>query len=181
MSDFPGKNIFFCILALFLFSQMAQADEQPWLKGSVNMQGAIFDAACAIATESREQIIDMHTLPTAEIIQRGQGGTHPFAIKLINCVLIQHDREPPNGNYFRMAFDGEADGELFRIQGSAKGIALQILDEKGNVAIPGIPFSYGETSSNAMQLKYNLRLVSNSTPLHAGEYSSALRFKLDYY
>lgn len=46
---------------------------------------AINDAACAIATASREQIIYMDVIPISDIARDGQGKNVPFSIKLVVC------------------------------------------------------------------------------------------------
>ncbi|RJF55529.1 type 1 fimbrial protein [Serratia inhibens] len=181
MSHFPGKVMPPFILTLLLSISSAQAARQTQGWGRVNMQGTIIDTACAITAGSREQVIDMETVPIADIIRDGQGITKPFSIELINCVLTRSNNKLPDWRHFQVTFDGEADGELFGVQGKAKGIALQIADGQGNIATPGKPLPLGDISLRAMQLNYALRLVSNNQSLRAGAYSSAVRFKLDYY
>ncbi|BEO22614.1 fimbrial protein [Serratia nevei] len=181
MRHLSGKLMIFCMLASSLLGTAANAAIDPQIRGRVNMQGAIFDAACAIATQSREQIIDIDIVPTAEIIRGGEGSARPFSIELINCVITKTDNSQTGLKNFQMIFDGDADGQLFRVQGEARGIALQIYDHKGNIATPGAPLPYGDILASAMQLNYSLRVVSNNRPLQAGAYSSAVRFKLNYY
>ncbi|AGP46494.1 fimbrial protein [Serratia plymuthica] len=181
MNHFSGKVTAPCLLTLLLFVSSAEATQQTQGWGRVNMQGAIIDTACAIAAGSREQIIDMETVPVADIIRDGQGVTKPFSIELINCVLTRPNNKLPDWKHFQVTFDGETDGELFGVRGDAKGIALQIADGQGNIATPGKPLPLGDISLGVMQLNYAMRLVSNSQSLRVGAYSSAVRFKLDYY
>lgn len=181
MNPFSNKLVVPCILTLLLFSNAAQAVHQPQGWGRVNMQGAIMDAACAISAGSREQIVDMDIVPFADIIRDGKGVSHAFSIELINCILSRPNNKLPDWRNFQVTFDGEADGALFGVQGEAKGIALQITDEKGNIATPGTPLPLGDVSLGTMKLNYALRLVSNNQSLRAGAYSTAVRFKLDYY
>ncbi|QDI20300.1 type 1 fimbrial protein [Serratia marcescens] len=181
MNDFSWKVIFPCILTVLLQGHNAMAAPQHQGIGRVNMQGAIIDAACAIATESQEQIIDMDVVPIADIIRDGQGTERLFSIELINCVLTYPNNGLPGWKHFQVTFDGESDGKLFGVRGEAKGVALKIFDVRGNAATPGGPLPLGEISPGAMRLNYSMRLVSNSKPLHAGTYSSAVRFKLNYF
>ncbi|MEE4412055.1 MULTISPECIES: fimbrial protein [unclassified Serratia (in: enterobacteria)] len=159
-------------------SQVANAS-QGW--GRVNMEGAIIDTACAIAAGSRDQTIDMDTVPVSQIIRDGQGLTRPFTVELINCVLERPDNKLPDWKHFRVTFDGDADGKLFGVQGEAKGVALQIADSLGNVAIPGGPLPVGDITPGRMLINYSMKLVSNNQPLRAGNYFSTVRFKMDYY
>ncbi|RJF53869.1 type 1 fimbrial protein [Serratia inhibens] len=170
-----------CILIGTLIPQQTPAATQAQGWGRVNMQGAIIDTACAISAGSREQVIDMEIVPVADIIRDGQGITHPFSIELINCVLTRPNNKLPDWKHFQVTFDGETDGALFGVRGEAKGIALQIADGQGNIATPGKPLPLADISLGTMQLNYAMRLVSNNQSLRAGAYSSAVRFKLDYY
>lgn len=181
MNRFPLKLMLPCILAPLLFVNDAQATytSQGW--GRVNMQGAIIDTACVIAAGSREQAIDMDVTPVADIVRDGSGIVRHFSIELINCVLSRAERQLPDWSGFQVTFDGDADGELFEMHGVAKGIGLQIVDAEGNVARPGNPLPIKEILPGRMLLNYQIRLVTNKQPLRAGDYYSAIRFKMDYY
>lgn len=169
-----------CLLCvLFGFSSQAISASQGW--GRVNMQGAILDTACAIATESREQIIDMKNVPASDIARDGQGQPVPFSIELVNCVLERADKTQPDWKQFQITFDGYADGELFGITGDAAGIALRIADSAGNIARPGTPMPPLNIVSGNYRLNYSMTLISNKKPIKTGDYYSSVRFKMDYY
>ncbi|WP_447873267.1 fimbrial protein [Serratia fonticola] len=161
-----------------LFSQAVMATPiAEW--GRVNMQGAIIDTACAIAVNSREQTIDMGTVPLADIVRDGQGPRKPFSIILVDCITERFGKE--DWKQFQVTFDGESDGGLFGIHGNASGVALQIIDTNGNIAAPGKAMPLMDVIPGNSQLNYNLRLVSNSQVLKVGDYFSSIRFKLDYF
>lgn len=163
----------------FIPSGPASALSQGW--GRVNMEGSILDTACAIEAGSREQSIDMSTVPVGQIIRDGGGSVRPFTIHLINCVRTRPDPALPDWQRFQVTFDGESRNGLFQVQGTARGVALQITDAQGNIARPGQPLPAGDVSPGSMHLTYSLRLVGDKQVLRAGEYRSAIRFKLDYY
>lgn len=172
------------IVASFLFSLTSQTTRaepsiQGW--GQVNMQGAIIDTACAIAVESRDQTIDMGVVPLSDIRRDGYGKSRPVAIHLVNCVIDRTDAKLPDWKQFQVTFDGDAEGELFGVQGEASGVALKISDKAGNIATPGNPLPLRDLISTSMQLNYTLKLVSNSHTLKSGDYFSSIRFKLDYF
>ncbi|EIT7186890.1 MAG: fimbrial protein [Serratia marcescens] len=169
------------LLTALSFSPMGQASMlvQGW--GRVNMEGSILDTACAIEAGSRDQSVDMSTLPLSQIIRDGVGVKRPFTIRLINCVRARPDPTLPDWQRFRVTFDGEGHNGLFQVQGSARGVALQITDTQGNIALPGKALPAGDIIPGNMSLNYSLRLVGNQQVLRAGEYRSAVRFKLDYY
>lgn len=110
MNRFPLKLMLPCILAPLLFVNDAQATytSQGW--GRVNMQGAIIDTACAIAAGSRDQAIDMDTVPVADIIRDGRGVPRAFSIELVNCELSRAEKKGADWQYFQVTFDGNADG-----------------------------------------------------------------------
>lgn len=170
---------FIFILAHFPLQVMAAASSQGW--GRVNMQGAIIDTACAISIDSRDQTIDMEVVPLADIIRDGQGRSKPFSIELVNCTLERPDPTLPGWKQFQVTFDGDNEGELFGVRGDASGVALRITNESGNIATPGVPLRAQDIIPGAMQLNYHLRLVANQHTLKAGDYFSAIRFKLDYF
>ncbi|MGQ6473134.1 fimbrial protein [Serratia sp. IR-2025] len=170
----------FCLLlALFFISQQAMSAGQG--EGRVNMQGAIIDTACAIATESREQIIDMAIMPVSDIARDGRGRTVPFSIELINCVLERADKSLPDWKQFRITFDGNSDGDMFGVSGNAGGVALKITDVAGNIARPGEALPPVGILPGSYRLNYAMTLISNQRPLKAGDYFSSVRFKMDYY
>lgn len=149
-------------------------------RGRVNMQGTIVDTACAIAVDSRDQTIDMEVVPLSDIIRDGQGRSKPFTIHLENCVLERSDDQSAR-RQFQVTFDGNAEGNLFGVQGDASGIALKIFDSVGNQAIPGSPLPFGNIAVGDMQLNYTLKIVANNNTLKAGGYFSIICFKLDYF
>ncbi|WP_455812647.1 fimbrial protein [Pseudomonas graminis] len=169
----------FLLLNICVVASAESAPSQGF--GRVNMAGAIIEAACAIGMLSRDQTINMGTVPINQISRNGEGLTYPFTIQLVNCVLARHDKNLPDWRHFQITFDGSADADLFGVAGDAKGVALKIADSQGNIATPGVPLPRGEITPKEMQLNYSLQLVSNKQNLYAGEYSSTVKFKMDYY
>ncbi len=167
----------FCLLVLLpMQSSLAAAG---W--GRVNMQGAVIETACAIDTHSRDQTIDMSIVPLSQIIRDGKGVTRPFSIRLVNCVLDRIDKNLPKWQRFQVTFDGRVDNGLFGVDGNARGVALQLADSEGNIVSPGNPTPLLDITEGNRELNYSLRLVSNQQKLRSGEYTSSIRFKMDYY
>ncbi|MFI8416175.1 fimbrial protein [Serratia sp. NPDC078593] len=143
------------------------------------MEGSIIDTACAIAVDSREQSIDMGSIPVADIVRDGQGKNRFFSIDLIDCVLTRPGKE--GGKQFQVTFDGDSDGGLFGIHGDASGIGLQISDDLGNIVSPGKSLPSVDITPGDMRLNYSLKLVANDHTVKSGSYFSSIRFKLDYF
>lgn len=177
-----GKNLVApsLLAAIFMAHTMpAMASVIGW--GRVNMEGAIVNAACAIESASRDQTIDMKILPVEQISRDGHGLTRPFTLKLVNCGLSGDNAANSGRQHFRMIFDGNAEGKSFGIVGNARGVALRIADSIGKDIYPGVPMSIENTLTKDYRLNYSMQLVANNQVLRAGDYRSAIRFKLDYY
>ncbi|QNQ55438.1 fimbrial protein [Serratia liquefaciens] len=170
---------FFFIFSLLSITAQAAVNTQGW--GKVNMQGSIVDTACAIAVHNRDQTIDMGVIPVSDIIRDGQGRSQPFLIELVNCVLERANSKLPDWKQFQVTFEGDAEGDLFGVRGEASGVALQITDTKGDVAMPGTPLPLKDIIRDDFQLHYSLKLVANNHALKTGDYFSSIRFKLDYF
>ncbi|WP_411753386.1 fimbrial protein [Serratia sp. (in: enterobacteria)] len=150
-------------------------------RGRVVMEGNIIETACAIEMSSREQVIEMITVPASQIALDGHGIAKPFVIRLINCTLPRFDPSMPDWQAFRVTFDGIKDGALLGIDGEAQGVGLQIKDQLGNIAFPGVAMPLSGLSSGDKLLQYTINLLPNHQILRAGEYRSTVRFKMDYY
>ncbi|WP_273974755.1 MULTISPECIES: fimbrial protein [Serratia] len=166
-----------CLLSSAIAPMAMATQSAGW--GRVNMQGAIIDTPCAIAVDSREQVIDMGVLPLADIVRDGKGREHPFSIDLVDCLLQRPGLH--EWKQFQVTFDGDAEGDLFGVRGEASGVALSIRDQAGRQALPGQAMTPMNIESGDMRLDYTLRLVANHQVLKSGYYTSAIRFKLDYF
>ncbi|ELQ6221733.1 type 1 fimbrial protein [Cronobacter turicensis] len=148
--------------------------------GTVSMKGSIIDTPCAIQTNDIEQVISLNTDTTGELIHDGRGSTKPFWIHLTQCVLKPQAPHAKNWSGFQVTFDGISDGKLFRVEG-ADGVGLQIIDQNGQEAIPGVPLPGVPLTTEAQVLEYTLRVIAAPHRLRAGVYQSTIRFKVDYF
>lgn len=174
------KKISLLVLLLNM-SAVSQAWSSDMGSGRVKMAGSIIDTACAIDINSIDQTFDMGVVPTGRIIRDGQSVKKSITIKLVKCVLNKNDENLTQWKYFTVTFDGMNDDGLFTVNGDAKGIAIKILDSNGNVAKPGVPLPSEEIEEGEMSLDYSIQIVGNHKVLHAGEYNSIIKYKMDYY
>ena len=152
--------------------------------GSVTINGEILDAACSVATESRDQTINMSSQPLSEIVSENHGLARPFAIHLENCTLARYSPNALSVNdwkYFQITFDGIRKGNAFGVEGGTNGVSLEIKDKEGNVAVPGQALPSEDIMPGSMTINYTMRLVGNGEELEPGAYHSTIRYKLDYY
>ncbi|MBC3211568.1 fimbrial protein [Serratia fonticola] len=181
MYSLRGKKILWgvVLINLLLGPHLAMSANQRY--GEVTVNGRIIVSACAIDTKSVDQTITMASVPISQVIRDGQGEWHEFSIKLVNCTLEQFNPQLDEWRYFSVTFDGREDGGHFGIDGNAKGMALQISDQWGNVAAPGVPMAKNDILPGSMEFKYGLRLIGNHQVMKAGNYNTTVRFKMDYY
>lgn len=176
------------LLSLNLESTALAAPIAGW--GRVNMAGSIIDTACAIEAGSLDQTIDMGVNPMSQLVMQDAGGNrhwhgqlHTFTIRLIDCVLQRGSsniQSRTEWQHYQITFDGANDGDNFNVDGDARGVALQIRDQHGNLAHPGEPMPRGSLISDNQDLLFSLSLTSNQKTLRAGEFRSTLRFRMDY-
>ncbi|ELQ6169044.1 type 1 fimbrial protein [Cronobacter dublinensis] len=151
------------------------------MTGRVSMQGAIVSQACDIAMESRYQSIKMPD-DTVSIMKRtGEGLTKPFSIHLVNCTFDNGETESAPWRFLQVTFDGANDDGLFNVTGEAKGVALEIATKQGEQVYPGKPQPYTEISTDDIRLDYTLRLKANHEDLRPGDYSSVIKYRIDYF
>ncbi|MBC3378723.1 type 1 fimbrial protein [Serratia fonticola] len=150
-------------------------------KGRVSMEGAIVETPCAIEVGDHDQSLVMDTLPVSLLIREGRGPERQFSIRLMNCVLSRVDATVPVWQRFQVTFDGDNDHGHFGVSGEARGVALMIRDARGEMAAPGEAMPAIAITPGERQLHYTLNLVGNQQTLRAGDYRTAIRFRMDYY
>ncbi|ENR5390400.1 TPA: type 1 fimbrial protein [Providencia rettgeri] len=179
-------GIIVMVLSGMIFAPIASAQNQnsraqSQFKGTVTMGGSIIESPCAIDADSRDQSVNIITVPVSQIIHDRESPASDFSIRLINCVLTPVTPGAPNWQTFNITFDGPTDGRSFDVFGHANGLSVKISDIAGNVAIPGkampdLPIRAGETT-----LHYKVQIVPNNKRLKPGNYQTTIRFKMDYY
>ncbi|HCK00045.1 MAG TPA: pilin [Serratia grimesii] len=147
--------------------------------GKVSMGGQVFVSACTMHPDNYEQYLGLGSLSTAGMIRNGSSVLHPFSISLINCAPKSDSGDDLSG--FFVTFEGLADGSYFALQGDSQGLALEIQDERGHIAAPGVPMEPHPITLGERTLNYKLRLVGNAEFLRAGNHFALLKYKLDYY
>ncbi|EPL9568893.1 fimbrial protein [Providencia rettgeri] len=179
-------GIIVMVLSGMIFAPIVSAQNQisralKPIDGTVSMGGSIIEAPCAIDADSRDQSVNITTVPISQIIQDRESQTQDFSIRLINCVLAPITPGKPNWQFFNITFDGPTDGRNFDVFGHANGLSVKITDSNGNVAIPGKAMPDLALKPGSNTLNYNVRVVSNNKRLKPGNYQTTIRFKMDYY
>ncbi|MDQ8061172.1 fimbrial protein [Escherichia coli] len=157
-------------------------EEHVWWDGRANFKGQVIAPACTLAMEDAYQEIDMGTTPLRDLQNSFAGSEKKFRLRLRNCELAGTGKQVYTATRVRVTFDG-IPGETpdkFSLTGQAEGINLQILDNYGYPARLGKTMPPLLLKGNEDGLDYVLRIVRNGSPLKAGDYYAALRFKIDY-
>lgn len=149
------------------------------VNGVLGMSGKVVETACALHPDSYEHNIFTQDISPDRLIRNGGGDLHPFSINLINCTPKRENKN--DWTAFQITFDGSADGDYFALQGSGRGLAIEIQDERGHIATPGIPMAQHPVPAGEKTLNYNLRLVGNAELLRVGNHFALIKYKLDYY
>lgn len=148
--------------------------------GSVKINGRIFDTPCNIDPESQTKSLELGVVPL-DAVNFGTATTYPFSIQLVNCSLTSSTSKVQEPQYFQISFDGENQNNNFAVQGQARGIALEIKDSSGNSVYPGKTLPPYSITPGTMKLDYSLRVVKSHEDFRVGDFSSTIKFKLDYY
>lgn len=172
----------FTATSLFLLVSVVTA-LPVWAGSQLSMNGAIVATACDIDTTSRDQTVDMGTLPFDQIVKDSQALARPFSIRLVNCTLKHTGDNILGKQHFRVTFDGRNEDGRFGVEGAARGVALVLSDTLGNEAVPGkeLPTQTPVLQGKEMRLNYTARMVSNNQPLQTGTYSAQVRYQLEYH
>ncbi|HDI3023811.1 TPA: type 1 fimbrial protein [Cronobacter turicensis] len=151
------------------------------MNGRVNMQGSIVSKACDIAMESRYQSVEMPDESVSILRRTGEGIAQPFSIHLVDCTFNTGGADSAPWQFLQVTFDGADDNGLFQVTGEAGGVALEIASKSGEEIRPGQPLPYTEISSDDIKLDYELRLKLNKEALKPGDYSSIIKYRIDYF
>ncbi|VTR58982.1 PAP fimbrial minor pilin protein precursor [Serratia fonticola] len=123
----------------------------------------------------------MDTLPVSQLIRDGRGPEKRFCHPLGGLCAGSFRYDSPDWQRFQVTFDGDNDRGYFGVNGEARGVALMIRNARGEVASPGDAMLASTITPGELQLHYTLSLVGNQQKLQAGNYRSAIRFRMDYY
>ncbi|EOC3061665.1 fimbrial protein [Cronobacter dublinensis] len=151
------------------------------LNGRVSMQGSIVSKACDIAMESRYQSIEMPAASMNAMKRMGEGVAQPFSIHLVNCTFDDGEPRSAPWQFLQVTFDGADDDGLFQVTGAAGGVMLEIASKNGDEIHPGQPLPYTEITTDDIKLDYELRLIINRDELRPGNYSSVIKYRIDYF
>lgn len=149
--------------------------------GKVFVNGQILTPACSIHTDDiwQEILFDAHSPRT--IRNNGKQNVQQFSLRLVNCQLKRDTGGEWQSVY--VTFDGMSslnDASLFSVSGNAKGVALKIIDDTGELAIPGKSMSNISLREGGNILGYTMQVVLDGSEFVEGNWFASLRFMVAY-
>lgn len=150
------------------------------LTGRVSMNGNIISSACDINTGDGYQTIAMHTETRGRLKHIGEGIPQFFSIELTNCTLGE-SVSPDAWSYLNVIFDGDEEQGMFRVQGNAGGVALELKNSNGSVIHPGQVVLWQQTPVTNNRMDYQIKLKSTMRDLIVGDYSAIIRYRIEYF
>lgn len=144
------KLIVTSLLAASVFASAANA-----ANGSISVTGKIVASPCEIDTTKTTATVDLGN------INLNKKDTIPaekdITISLKNC--------PFTSKTATVKFNGTADGENFKLEGGAKGYALQLIDTDGTTPIKfdKNALALNMTGQPAHDLKYKVKFLKTGT------------------
>lgn len=150
------------------------------LVGRVNIEGAIFSSACNINAGDGWQTVEMGSETLSHMAHAGEGEPQPFSVTLTRCSLTDANDTAP-WQYLRITFDGDEEDGLFRLNGDASGMALELTDKNGRTIHPGKTMAYRQVTLKNMRLDYLIKLKTTARNLMVGDYRAILRYRVEYY
>ncbi|WP_260513342.1 fimbrial protein [Serratia fonticola] len=145
-------------------------------QGTVKLQGAILESACAISPDNAFQTVELGTIPLKTLERNGISQAYPFKIRLINCALS--DDSGDGNKSIEVTFSGFNEGHTGPLRNS--GLRLLVKDEQGHQVTPGIPLTDIPIYAGEMILKYNIFLVASNKRVIAGSYYTTINMVVSY-
>ncbi|MDH0731321.1 hypothetical protein N5F23_13020 [Pseudomonas sichuanensis] len=150
-------------------------------KGRVQLIGSIVDSACTIRMGNDIQAISFNPLALNNLINGNTSVQQPLNIYISDCITSATPQDIAPSQRFRLTFEGQPEGKNFAIQGAAKGIALRIEDEHGNLISPGVSIEHNTGTADSFLLNYSLTLVGSGHALETGDYHATIKLSIQHF
>ncbi len=187
------------LIGLLLMGDVATARQiDGWqvegMHGELQIAGEMMLSPCVLAMESEQQTVRLGEIPRYRL-ERPGSRTPPvaFRLRLLDCGSstpeLHNNQQGGTGVYAPdqpgvfISFIGEQlDGgsRLFRLQGTAKGIALRISDRDRQQIFPGARSNPLLLNQGNNSLVFYAQLEKGIGELHTGTFSTLINFTLDY-
>ena len=152
--------------------------------GTVHFEGELVNAACAVSTQSADQVVTLGQYRTASFAAIGDTTAQiPFSIVLNDC-------DPAVAKTAAVAFTGQIDATdktLLAVSSgnndnSAKGVGIEILDSKSSTLTPdGATFSAAQNLIEGTNtLNFTARYKATAATTAPGQANADATFVMKY-
>ena len=166
------------LLILFCAALSTSAIARQKETARVAMNGVIIVPACSIAAEAQDQSIELGVID-AENVVTGTTLGYPFSIRLLNC-MMEGNSEVKKTLAITFMGSHERNQSWFGLQGSSKGLGMQIADDNGHIIQPGVLTEGNTVNSNNESLHYVASLIKTADQIKAGGFNTTVSFIIDY-
>lgn len=158
--------------------------------GTIHFRGSLVDAACAVSTDSQDQVVDLgqHPIHIFKAV-KDKSELRPFTIKLEDCDTTQ----ATTASVAFIGSEDSVDNSLFAVNAdndngsNATGVGIQILDHLSNPVVPNA-ISDGTVSSTAPvtlndgenTLNFSAQYVATAASPSAGSADADVTFVMQY-
>ncbi|MNJ39072.1 PAP fimbrial minor pilin protein precursor [compost metagenome] len=149
-------------------------------KGRVYLAGSIVDAACAIQVGNENQAVILQPTAINNLVNGDVPIQQPLNINITRCVTPGAGATSRSLRPFKVTFEGEGKNR-FEVQGTAKGLAIQIKDGQGKLISPGVAVEDSSLSANNMTLNYSIALVGTGRSLEAGDFHATIKLNIQHF
>ena len=178
------KRLPVLLLALFALDQPACVAE-PFVGGALNgrvqLTGNIINSACTLHVGNERQTVVFSPASLSGIVSGNSSSQQPLNIYIRDCITSNSRDNSAPTQHFKLTFEGVPEGKSFNIQGSARGIALQIKDERGQMVSPGMILEHSTPANDRLMLNYSVTLVGSGHALEAGDYNVTIKLNLQHF
>lgn len=172
------------VASIALVSGAAQADTVSVNGGTVHFKGELVNAACAVSTESSDQVVKLGQYRTASFAKVGDTSAQiPFTIVLNDC-------DSTVATSASVAFTGQTDATdptILAVSSgdnttTASGVGIEILDSASKVLTPdGSTFSTAHALTDGTNtLPFTARYKATAATATAGQANADATFVMKY-
>lgn len=194
-----ANYILLLVAILFLtFETYSDVIDRNWdvdgLNGELYVHGELLESPCTLDEESLEQefslgesntslfrhVGDM-SLPTLINLRfKGCGINNGIAVDEFHSGNLIYT---PDEAIIKLHFNGipdRSDSNFFKINGEAKGIAIRLEDNRGNIIIPNKHHHPMIISKGKSGVSFTAQIVKTNNELKVGEFNSVINISLEY-
>lgn len=159
----------------------AQAATTSVAGGSINFEGQVVDAACAISADSLNQTVILDQVKAAKLATAGQAAGQPVAFQ-----IVLSDCDSAVSQNAAVTFSGQADATSADTlantagAGAATNVALQLYGPDGQKLPLGTASSAVTLNEGTNTLPFSVDYIATGAAATAGSVAATATFSMNY-